>query len=140
MAEIPRLLPDIASCERENDAADGVAERHPQQQAHRLDAPDIRDRKVEHIGNAVLVAAEDKDRHAEEKRHVLADLVRNGLKTLDADVDENIAQRREIDRKKYEEECASREREEGKPAEESIGVGGLSPTIQNGRNNTTMVA
>ena len=52
----------------------------------------------------------------------------------------NIEQRREIDRKKYEEECARREREEGKTAEESIGVGGLVPTIQKGKNNTTMVA
>lgn len=64
------------SCEGENPRADRVAESHNSEVKESFCAPHIRNGNVEHIGDAVLVSADDKSCHAEEKSEILADLVR----------------------------------------------------------------
>lgn len=70
----------------------GVAERHDQQIAERMNRPDVGHGEIKHICHAMLKAAQNEYGHAEEQADVFADLMRIALISVHRDIHQDIAQ------------------------------------------------
>ena len=80
------------SAQRDDDAAAGVAQGHHQHIQKRLAAPHIGGGEVEHIGDAVLKAAQDEHRDPQEDADVLADFMGVVFKAVHGNKHQNVAQ------------------------------------------------
>jgi len=76
----------------EDDAAGDVACGDDQQTDHGIEAPDASHGKIEHVCNAVFIAADDEDHDAEKHSQIFANFVGVVFVALHADVDENVAE------------------------------------------------
>ena len=75
------------------DSAGSIAESDHQNAEDRPAGPGLRHPEIEHVSNAVLCSAEDKDHYPEKQRKVFAELMRVAFKAFHANENTNVAKR-----------------------------------------------